>query len=79
MYQVEDLPPISLRRRLLTWALALTTVYVIMSHVLGKPGAPNYTPPPRADKPLCQAGKISECVGGMATVIVVPAASGAAR
>jgi hypothetical protein len=79
MYQVEDLPPTHWRRRLLTLVLALTTVYVIMSHVLGKPGATNYTPPPRADKPLCQAGQTSGCVGGMATVIVAPAASGAAR
>jgi hypothetical protein len=79
MYEVEDLPPVPWRRRLLWVLVTLLTVWGLMSAVMGRPYRPDWKPPQRADQAPCQPGQTTGCVGGTAAVIVVPAASGPAR
>ncbi len=75
MYEVEPLPATPWRRRLLILACAVATVYMILSQVTARPGAPDWKPPATADKPRCAPGQTTDCVGGVATVIVTPAAA----
>jgi len=77
MYEVEEIPAMPWRRRLLMLACALGTVYLIMSHVLGRPGNPDFKPPPPPDKAQCAPGQTTGCVGGMAAVIAAPLSSAA--
>ena len=76
---VDDFPPPSWGRRLLTLLLALAVAGVVMFFVLRPPTPvpPHLVPPIRDAKP-CIAGQTSECVGGMASVIVAPQAASAA-
>ncbi len=78
MFEVEKFPAPPWRRRLLVLALALFTAWLILSHVMGRPGAADFKPPPRADKPVCQPGQTTDCVGGTASVIVAPLAASTA-
>lgn len=80
MFEVEKFPAAPWRRRLLVLVLALGTAWLVMSSVLGRPGAADFKPPPRADQPACSAGQTTGCVGGTASVILPAApASAAAR
>lgn len=74
MYEVEEFPEPTWRRRLLVVACALTTVYVIMSNMLALPDGAGYKLPPTPEKNLCSDGQTAGCVGGMATVILAPPA-----
>ena len=67
--------PLSKRRRLLIGLLALATAAVVLFYILGRRDAIHSHPlllPLPADVSVCQDGKTTGCVGGMATVIVTP-------
>jgi len=64
----RPLPP---RRRWQIALLALATATTIVLLVLFQPGAHRTRPLPQP----CRAGQQSDCVGGKAEVIVVPAAA----
>ncbi len=74
MYEVEDLPTTPWWRRVLLLAVTLVTVWLVMSAVTGSPVRTDWKPPVPADKPACTAGQTQDCVGGTASVIVVPSA-----
>ncbi len=78
MYDVDRFPAMSWRRRLLVLVCALGTAYLILSHVMGRPGAADFKPPPQPDRQRCTAGQTTACVGGVAAVIVAPASQPAA-
>jgi len=75
MYEVEELPAMPWRRRLLMLTCALGMVYLIMSHVMARPGNADYKPPPLPDKAQCAPGQNTGCVGGLAAVIAAPMSS----
>ena len=68
--------PLSRRKRLLVWVLAPVTALTVLWSLLNRPGSPplpvrEATP----DAARCAQGQTSDCVGGMAAVIVLPASS----
>jgi hypothetical protein len=84
MYEVEKFPAMPWRRKLLLLACALATVTLILSQMMSKPGAGPYKPPAQLASPdpaRCAPGQTTECVGGMATVILpaTPVAGSAPR
>lgn len=74
MYQVDNYPRNSWSRRLLVVVLTLAAVAFVMFAMTSNPVPANFKPFQQADKPLCQPGQYSDCVGGTATVIIAPAA-----
>jgi hypothetical protein len=74
--------PLSRRKRWLIWVLAPVTALTILWSLLNRPGSP---PLPEKvsvpDAARCAKGQTSDCVGGLAAVIALPAApaSGAKR
>jgi hypothetical protein len=71
----ERYRPVSWRRRLLILVLAVATATTIVLSLVGKPGGASHQLPPSVPAPLagpavCADGKGSDCIGGMATVIV---------
>ena len=76
---VDDFPSTPWLRRLFTLLLALATAGVVMFFVLRPPKpVPKHLIPPPRDVKACVSGQTSECVGGMASVIVAPKAASAA-
>jgi hypothetical protein len=73
MYVVEEFPRTPWRRRLLILAVALATAAFVMGSVLAPPGASKTKRLPRPDAARCTDGRSTDCVGGMATVIITPA------
>jgi hypothetical protein len=75
----EKYRPISRRRRLLIFGLAIATAITVVLTLLYPPGGIQ-RPPPGAgpDRARCGAGQTTDCVGGKADVIVLPAAVPAA-
>jgi hypothetical protein len=74
-----ELPPASLRQRLLI-ALAAVAVAVAVGMAILKPQLELGQARQRSKVPQpCAPGQASGCVGGVIDVIVVPAASAAAR
>jgi hypothetical protein len=61
------------RRRIVL--VAILTVLVLWSLLLFRPGAKVRTFPPDPPLPACQPGQTSGCVGGTASVRLLPAAS----
>ena len=61
------------RRRIVL--VAILTVLVLWSLLLFRPGAKVRTFPPDPPLPVCQPGQTSGCVGGTASVQLLPAAS----
>ena len=61
------------RRRIVL--VAILTVVVLWSLLLFRPGAKVRQFPPDPPLPACQPGQTSGCVGGTATVQLLPAAS----
>ncbi len=67
--------PVSKRRRLLIFLLALVTAATLLLYILGRRDAIHSHPlllPLPADVSACKDGKTTGCVGGMATVIMAP-------
>ena len=60
------------RRRILLAAVAVATAATLVLTLVGRPGAADT---PRPQVPECSASQARDCVGGMAGVIYVPAAS----
>ncbi len=74
----EKYRPISRRRRLLIFGLAIATAITVVLTLLYPPGGIQRPPPGAApDRARCSAGQTSDCVGGKADVIVPPAAAAA--
>lgn len=68
----------SWRRRFLVIALAVATAVTIVLTLLNPPGGvKRHKPPPPPDVARCEEGQTRNCVGGVAGVIVAPAASAA--
>lgn len=69
---LEDvrLPPVPRRRRLLTLLLAVSTAVTVVMLMLDPPGGVKRVKRLPADAAPCGAGQTTDCVGGMATVIV---------
>jgi hypothetical protein len=68
-------PRLPLRRRLLILLLAVASAISVALLLLYPPGGvQRKRAPPGADAPRCAAGQLTNCVGGKAEVIVLPAA-----
>lgn len=66
--------PLTPRRRVLIALLAVATALTLILMMLERVGAPPLPrPPPRPDAARCAAGQTTDCVGGKAEVIVMPA------
>jgi hypothetical protein len=79
-YEAVPYRPVSQRRRLLIVLLALATAATLLLYILGRRDAIHSHPlllPLPADVSACKDGKTMGCVGGLATVILAPAASAA--
>lgn len=74
---VADFPRMSWRRRFLVIALAVATAVTIVLTLLNPPGGVKRHKPPPPDVARCEEGQTRNCVGGVAGVIVAPAASAA--
>jgi hypothetical protein len=71
--------PINWRRRVLLVLLAVATAVSLLGYMLGRRGDIVRTGQTlQGETAACKPGQTAGCVGGMATVIVAPAASGAA-
>ena len=67
--------PLSVKKQVLVVVLALLTASTVMLSMLYRPGSP---PPPRAvapDAARCAPGQTTDCVGGIAAVIALPASA----
>ncbi len=70
--------PFNWRRRVLLALLAVTTAVTIVLTLLYPPGGvKRHAPPPPPEPDRCAPGQTTDCVGGMATVIVPPGAASA--
>jgi hypothetical protein len=67
--------PTSPRQRLRIVLVAIATVLVLWSLLLFRPGAKVREFPPDPPLPACKPGQTSGCVGGTASVQLLPAAS----
>lgn len=67
--------PTTPRQRLRIILVAILTVLVLWSLLLFRPGAKVRQFPPDPPLPVCQPGQTSGCVGGTASVQLLPAAS----
>ena len=70
--------PTSPRQRRRIILVAILTAAVLWSLLLFRPGAKVRQFPPDPPLPACQPGQTSACVGGPASVQLLPAASAAA-
>lgn len=77
--QVDDYPAMPWRRRVLVIALTLLMVWILVTQIAGHPGGGDYVPPPPAPPPPCGPGQSSDCLGGVTSVIVAPAAASTPR
>ena len=71
--------PLSTRKHLFIVVLAIATAATVLVSMLFRLGSP--PPPPRAvapDAARCAAGQTTGCVGGLATVIALPASAASA-
>ena len=75
----EPFPATPWRRRLLVLVLALATAATVVLSIVDTPGGAKHKRPPPPDAPLCSAQQSTDCVGGMAGVIVTPAPASAPR
>jgi hypothetical protein len=71
----ERWQPTTPRQRLRIILVAILTVLVLWSLLLFRPGAKVRQFPPDPPLPACQPGQTSGCVGGAASVQLLPAAS----
>jgi len=68
--------PLSVKKQVLVVVLALLTASTVMLSMLYRPGSA--PPPPRAvapDAARCAPGQTTDCVGGIAAVIALPAST----
>lgn len=73
---IPEFPRMPWRRRLLGVGLAVATAWTIVLTLLSPPGGvKRHRPPPPPDAARCENGQTAACVGGMAGVIVMPAAA----
>ena len=72
----EEYPAPTWRKRLLVLLMAVATAGTIVWVLTIPPTpVPRALVPPPADVPRCSRGQTQGCVGGMASVIVAPAAA----
>jgi len=71
---VDPFPPLPWRRRVLIVCLTLGANWVLVTQIAGHPGGGDYVPPPPPEPAPCAPGELQGCLGGLATVVVVPAA-----
>lgn len=72
--------PFTWRRRLMLFLLAVATAVTIVLTLLDPlGGVKRHAPPPPPEPARCATGQTMDCLGGMATVIVVPSAGSASR
>ena len=72
--------PLTVKVRVLVVVLALATAATVLLSIIYRPGSP--PPPPRAvapDAARCAVGQTTDCVGGMAAVIALPAGAAPAK
>ena len=72
--------PLTVKKQMLVVVLALATAATVLLSMVYRPGSP--PPPPRAvapDAARCAAGQTTDCVGGTATVIALPASAAPAK
>lgn len=83
MYEVDEYPRVTWRRRFKVLPLALVTSLGIAFLILFPQGGVKHQapppPPPPADKAACKAGQQDGCVGGRVLVIVPAAGPAASR
>jgi len=73
MFEVDKYPRLPWRLRLIVVALTLAAVSFVLFAMTSNPVPASFKPLQQNDKPLCQPGQSTDCVGGTATVILAPA------
>lgn len=76
--QVDDLPPMPWRHRVLVLGLTLATNWVLVTQIAGHPGGGDYVPPPPPEPAPCAPGQTEACLGGKADVLPPTPPAGAA-
>ncbi len=78
-FEGDPYRPLNTRRRVLVVVLTLATASTVLVYMLSRRGDIMTGRDPQAaalsDAPRCKPGQTSGCVGGMAMVIVAPAAA----
>jgi len=72
--------PLNVKKRVLVVVLALVTAATVLLSMIYRPGSP--PPPPHAvapDAARCAVGQTTDCVGGTAAVIALPASAAPAK
>jgi len=70
---VDPFPPLPWRKRVLVVCLTLGANWVLVTQIAGHPGGGDYVPPPPPEPAPCAPGELQGCLGGLASVVVVPA------
>ena len=72
--------PLTVKKQMLVVVLALATAATVLLSMVYRPGST--PPPPRAvapDAARCAVGQTTDCVGGTAAVIALPASAAPAK
>jgi hypothetical protein len=79
MFEPEDYPRPTMRRRLLVVLLAVATAAFLVWSVTRKSGVVRDAALHPADRPVCAAGQTGDCVGSTTAVIALPPALAASH
>ena len=78
-FEGDPYRPVSARRRILIVVLAVATASSLLLYMLGRRGQIEADRPHKpTEVATCAAGQTTGCVGGLATVIIAPAAGASA-